>query len=95
MRNIEHLNQSREELKKKRKFGEELIKSVVNYTGNNLDPIVNRVLAERVVIDETLKKIAESIKSIQDICDHDKEYVYHDSHYRYYTCKKCGKIDKV
>lgn len=95
MRKIEDLLKSQQELISKRKNGENLIKAVVNYTGYNTDPIINRVLSERVVIDETLKKISEAISSIQDLCKHEMVYEYHDGHYNYYTCNKCNKTDKV
>lgn len=95
MRNIADLLKSQQELMVKRKYGEEVIKAVVNYTGYNTDPIINRVMSERGVIDETLKKLAEAISSIQDMCKHEMNYEYHDGHYNYYICQKCNKIDKI
>lgn len=35
-------------------------------------------------------KIIEQITEIQNSCEHDFVYIGHDSHYDYYTCKKCG-----
>ena len=86
---------AQQDLIQKRRRGEDLIKAVVNYIGHNAHPIINKVLNERIVIDRTLKDLAQQIESTQNGCEHEMDYAYHDGHYNYYTCKKCNKIDKV
>lgn len=34
------------------------------------------------------------LMEMQNTCEHDWEYMGHDSHYDFHKCKKCGKFEK-
>lgn len=42
-----------------------------------------------------IKCIVSAVESLQDVCDHEFVYDWHDSHYSYESCKFCGKERKI
>lgn len=66
----------------------------IMYDKESVDSVLNTINNENNVIKEHIELVKSYIQEKQDNCEHDFVYDGHDSHYDYYTCKKCGKSCK-
>lgn len=56
-----------------------------------MNEIIQKLHDDRVELTNKLKDINNAISALEKVCDHDYVYSWHDSHYDYFRCKKCGK----
>lgn len=87
--------EAQNELRRRRESGARLISAIIEYSGNDYDPLISSIRSERVEIDKSLLELDSKIKEIQSTCDHEFRYDGHDGHYSYHVCGICCAIDKL
>lgn len=57
---------------------------------NELQILKSNIKSKQHILFDEFVDLCISTNKLQSICDHDFEYLWHDSHYDYYKCKKCN-----